>query len=315
MLEVLVVTGPIYAIIALGFLAGRFGLFSKPDTRALGSFVVKFALPALVFTALARRPVREIFSGRYVLAYALGSLAVMLASIAWGWWRQRKSPALSALSGLGMSNSNNGFIGYPIAIQVVGPSAAATGLAMCVLVENLVMIPLMLTIADGKGGGKGSRVLLDMAGRLVGNPIILAIAAGFGVALLGIEVAAPVARTIDLLATAATSPALFVIGGLLVGLQTKGMRRDVSAIALGKLALHPFMVGLLIWLVPPADNALRVAAVVFASMPMLSMYPILAQKYGFESVCAAALLLTTMVSFFTISAALWILGPVLGWAT
>jgi len=50
--------------------------------------------------------------------------------------------------------------------------------------------------------------------------------------------------------------------------------------------------------VPPNDPTLRPAAVVFAATPMLSIYPILAQKYGFEEMCAAALLLATVLLFF-----------------
>lgn len=107
---------------------------------------------------------------------------------------------------------------------------------------------------------------------------------------------------------------LLVIGGTLVGLKTKGMRRDVTAIASSKLLLHPLAVGLMMWLAPPSDPTLRAAAVVFAATPMLSIYPILAQRYGFEEMCAAALLLATVMSFVTISVALWLLGPILGWA-
>ena len=66
-------------------------------------------------------------------------------------------------------------------------------------------------------------------------------------------------------------------------------------------------------MLPPADPALRTAAVVFVAMPMLSIYPILAQKYGLEGYCAAALLLATVLSFATISLGLWLLGPQLGW--
>ena len=55
MSETLAITCPIYLVIALGFLAGHFGVFSRPDMRVLGSYVVKFALPALVFTALSQR--------------------------------------------------------------------------------------------------------------------------------------------------------------------------------------------------------------------------------------------------------------------
>ena len=71
--------------------------------RVLGTYVVRFALPALVFTALSQHPVGEILNGRYILDNALGSVVMGLA-FAWGWWRQGKSFTLSALCGLGMSS-------------------------------------------------------------------------------------------------------------------------------------------------------------------------------------------------------------------
>ena len=316
MLQTLAITGPIYLVIALGFLAVRYGIFSKPDMRVLGTYVVRFALPALVFTALSQRSVGEILNGRYVLDYAAGSLAVMAVAFAWGWWRQGKSFSLSALCGLGMSSSNSGFIGYPIAVQVAGASSAAVALAMCMVIENLLMIPLTLGMAESgnAAGGKWHRIAIQSLGQLARNPVILAMLGGFGVALLELPINGVLARTINMLAMSSAAVSLFVIGGALVDLPMKGMRRDVSAIALGKLLLHPFAVGLMVWFVPPADATLRAAAVVFAGVPMLSIYPILAQKYGYEGLCAAALLLATMLSFVTISVILWLLGPVLGWA-
>jgi len=316
MIQILSITGPIYLVIALGFLAVRFEVFSKLDMRVLGTYVVRFALPALVFTALSQRSVAEILNGRYVLDYAAGSMCVALAGFGWGWWRQGKSFTLSTLSGLGMSSSNSGYIGYPIAMQVVGAGPAAVALAMCMLVENLLMIPLALAMADSGGAGSGtwSRTLTRSLAQLARNPVILAIIGGIGVALLGLPISAPLARTINMLALSSTAVSLFVIGGTLFGLRVKGMRRDVSAIATGKLLVHPLAVGVMVWLVPPADPALRAAAVVFAGVPMLSIYPILAQKYSHDSLCAAALLLATALSFVTISAILWLLVSALGWA-
>jgi predicted permease len=316
MLQTLAITGPIYLVIALGFLAVRLSVFTKADMRVLGTYVVRFALPALVFTALSQRPVGEILNGRYVLDYAFGSLCVMGLAFAWGWWRQGKSFTLSALCGLGMSSSNSGFIGYPIAVQVVGAAPAAVGLALCMVVENLLMIPLTLLMADSgqAASGKWHRILRQSLAQLARNPIILAMLGGFGVAWLGLPITGVLARTINMLAMSSAAVSLFVIGGTLVGLHMKGMRRDVSAIALGKLLLHPLAVGLMVWLLPPAEPQLRAAAVVFAAMPMLSIYPILAQKYGHEGMCAAALLLATTLSFLTISSTLWLLGSGLAWA-
>ena len=55
------------------------------------------------------------------------------------------------------------------------------------------------------------------------------------------------------------------------------------------------------WLMPPATPELRAAALLFAAMPMMSIYPMLAQRYGHERLSAAALLAATVASFFTIS--------------
>ncbi|MBS0455422.1 MAG: AEC family transporter [Proteobacteria bacterium] len=316
MLQTLAITGPIYLVIALGFLAGRAGTFTKLDMRVLGTYVVKFALPALVFTALSQRPVGEVMNGRYVLGYAIGSLIVMLGAFGWAWRWRGTSFTLSALFGLGSSSSNSGFIGYPIAILVAGPSSAAVGLAMCMLVENLLMIPLTLVMADtGRAGaGKWHRILVQSLFQLSRNPVILAIGGGLVVSLVGIPITGVLARSINMLAMSSAAVSLFVIGGTLVGLRTKGMRRDVTTVAFGKLVLHPLAVGLMMWLLPPSDSTLRAAAVVFAATPMLSIYPILAQRYGFDEMCAAALLLATVMSFASISVVLWLLGPILGWA-
>jgi len=76
-------------VIGLGFIAVRLGVFAKVEMRILGKYVVNFALPALVFTALSQRPVNEILNGRYLLGYAAGSLSV----------RRRRSSSTTSRSG------------------------------------------------------------------------------------------------------------------------------------------------------------------------------------------------------------------------
>ncbi|MBO9644134.1 MAG: AEC family transporter, partial [Pseudacidovorax sp.] len=63
---------------------------------------------------------------------------------------------------------------------------------------------------------------------------------------------------------------------------------------------------------PPMEPALRLALVLSAAAPMLSIYPILAQPHGQDSLAAASLLATTALSFFTISALLAVLPHLLG---
>jgi malonate transporter and related proteins len=308
MLNILTITGPIYLIIGAGFLAVRFGLFTKPDVRVMGRFVIGFCIPALLFQALSQRSLGEVVNATYLVAYAVASLAVLLGGVFLSRQLGGKPMSLAALHGLGMSASNSGFVGYPILLQLLGPPAAVA-LALTMLVENLLTLPLALALADTGEPGRSNVVrALGHAGRgLLKNPMIVAIVGGFVFALFGWQLPAPLAKTVQLVASASSPVALFVIGGSLVGLKLGGVWGDVSVVALGKLVLHPLAVLAMLALLPPLDPTLRTAAVVYACMPMLSIYPVLAQKYQHEGFCAAALLATTVASFFTISAVLWVM--------
>ncbi|MEW6671383.1 MAG: AEC family transporter [Thermodesulfobacteriota bacterium] len=311
MLNILSITAPIYVLIALGFFAVRWNVFTKEDAGRLGKFVLILALPALLFRTLSQRSFAEIFDVAYLAAYGAGSLLVFFAAFYLARLRRKGDVSFRALYGMGMSFSNSGFVGYPILSQWLGEKASVA-LALGMLIENLILLPLMLVLAEsGRDDGAGGwRMMLRSLGGLAANPMIVAIVAGFAFASLGIRLPVPVLRSVDMLADSSAPLSLFVIGGSLVGLKIQGMIRDIAEIALGKLILHPLAVVLILWLLPPIDPAFRAAAIGYASMPMLSIYPILGQKYQLEGFCAAALLLVTWLSFFTISALLWCLGEV-----
>ncbi len=318
MLQILAITAPIYLIIAAGFLAVRYGLFTKPELRVLGRFVVQFCLPALIFNALSKRSLSEVLNLPYLLVYATGSLTVLAVGAIVARRVRGTNMPMAAMQSIGMATSNSGFVGYPIVLQLIGPTAAVA-LALCMLVENMLIIPICLAMADNQGHDDAQRwhhTLAASLRNLLRNPLILAILAGFMCALLGLHLPDVLARTVQIVATASSPLALFVIGGTLVGLQLGGVRRDLAWVALGKLILHPLAVLALLWLLPPSmqiDPTLRTAAVVFAAMPMLSIYPMLAQKYQLEGFTAAALLVTTVASFVTISGWMWAIRHVLGW--
>ena len=307
MLEVLSVTGPIYLVIALGFASVRLRLFRPDDLRTLGKFVLHFALPALLFNALARSPVASILDPAYLAAYAASGVAVMLGAFAWERRVRRRDAPASAIIATGMSFPNLAFVGYPIIVPLLG-ATGAVAVAISFVVDNLLILSLSFALAGGGIAAESrARALARTLAATGRNPLIVAIVAGFAVALAGIALPAPVTRTIDLFAGASTAVALFVVGGSLVGLQVRGMVRDVSAIAIGKLVVHP-LVAAGFATVLPLDPAMRVACIACACMPMVSIYPILAQKHRLEGLAAAALLVTTVASFVTINAVLALIG-------
>lgn len=309
MSDILAVTGPIFFIIAMGFLAVRIGIFGRGDMRVLGTFVIHIALPAVLIHALSQRDIQAIIDERFLLAYGAGSVAALLLGVAIARFGLRRSLTASALAGMGTGMPNSAFIGFPLAYQLIGaPAAIAVALAM--LVENLIILPLTLALAErGDGHGLRTRTLLRQIGaRLVRHPVLIAIVVGMTFSLSGVHLPLPVGRGIEMLAGASAPVALFAIGGALGGQALHGMKADIVSVALGKLVMHPLLVWLALAFVPGLDPAMRTAALVIAAAPMLTVYPIMGQRYGLEGVCTATLVVTTITAFFTLSAVVGLLG-------
>lgn len=145
---------------------------------------------------------------------------------------------------MGTGCANSSFVGLPVALQVIGP-AATIAFAQAVIVENLVMLPLVLALADS-GSARHDSFHVASGRALAGlprNPLVVALVAGLVCALFEWRLPAPLGRAVDLLASATAAVALFFNGGSLVGLRAqRAMAADLSIVALGKLVVHPLAV-------------------------------------------------------------------------
>jgi malonate transporter len=301
---VLALTGPIFLVIAAGYAATRVGLFERAEMRVFGKYVINIALPALLFNALSQRRVDEVLEPVFVAAYAIGGVASMMAGIFWARRIANKPMSAAAIVGMGMSCPNSGFIGFPLVAQLFGPATAGVCLALAMIVENFLLLPLALALADSEADDTKSAIVQSLKA-LARNPMIYGIATGFLFSLLHWHLPEPVAKAVNLFAASTGAISLFVIGGSLAGIHVHGLTRDVTAIALGKLLVHPLVVLGLVFVLPPMSRELQVAVVVMAAVPMLGIYPILAQKHGHDAMAAGAQLGTTVASFFTLTALLW----------
>jgi predicted permease len=314
MLDILTTTTPIYLAIAVGYLATRFGLFDKAGLRVLGKFVVSIALPAMLFNALMQNRFEDILNGTYIAAYTAGSYLCTALAL---WWARRLAPdepSARAYIAMGAASSNSGYVGFPIMLLVL-PSVAGVAFALDLLVENILLMPLLLTLADWQATQTKNR-WIAIGQTLLGvckNPIILSIFAAVALSLLEIKLPSTLSRTIALFAQASSAVALFIIGGTLYGMPFKELDTKVAAITAGKLLLHPLCIGLALLLcalvgMPALPSDLYIALLLTGTLPIMSIYPILGMRHGHEKFCAAALLSTTILSFFSINGLLMLLG-------
>ncbi len=146
MSQILTITFPIYAAIAIGYLIVKRGWFGQSDMRTLGKYVLDIALPALLFNAMASRDFAEVFHPGYMLVFALGGLATIAVSYAWFTLTGTDKPR-RAVAVMGTACPNSGFIGYPVMLLTF-PDLAGVILALNMLVENILLIPLCLILME-----------------------------------------------------------------------------------------------------------------------------------------------------------------------
>ncbi|MFN4100382.1 MAG: AEC family transporter [Pararhodobacter sp.] len=307
MLDIFLTTLPIYLMIGIGYISVRTGYLDSAHIQGLSQFALKVALIALIFSAIAIPRGDAGLNAAFFAAYAGGSVLTLLVGFAAVRLFLRPPAADSWIMAMGMSNSNSGYLGFPIASLFFGSDAALV-FAMTMTIENAITLPLAL-VAAGASGQKGAigLLLVQAARRIVTNPLIIAVTIALVVRLAGIPLGAPTERTIGLLAAAAAPVALFVIGGTVARMSVSGYWRRVSAITLGKLVLHPVLVMAALLLMPGVPPALIPVGILFAAVPMVTIYPLLATPFGLAAVSSTALLVSTALSLVSLSLVLHLL--------
>lgn len=308
MLDVLALTAPIYLLIATGFLAARSRYVAADDVRAVGRVVMRLCMPAAIFVAVSSTDVAEVLRWDFVLGYTGGSLAVFGAGLILARRVLGQGQQGAALLAMGMSCSNSAFMGFPVAAMVVG-DGALQAFTMAMLIENILMMPLAVTLAEARPG-QGLRALGQTVAGMARNPLLVAVVAGGAVSLSGLPVPGFVAATLAMLAPVAPPLALIAVGGIVATLPPARGVGVVPWVVAGKLVAHPLAVLAGLMLAGPVPQPLLVSGVLIAAVPMLSIYGLFGQRWGQENLAATALLTAVVLSFATVTAAIALIGQV-----
>ncbi len=306
MLDIFLQTVPFFALIGLGYGAGRTGFFPPEATAWLTKFVFYFALTAMLFRFSATLSLAEVLDwtliGAYVAATGTVYLLVTLAA------RLRRLPAAEAAVEAQCSVIGNvGFLGVPMLVMLMGD--AAIGPVMLLLAtDHLVFSSLIVAIITGSRQGRLEPAILRTIGLgLIRNPMIVSIALGFAVSGLRLPIPGVANDFLILLGAAATPGALFAIGA---SLADKSAERLSVAVWLStaKLVLHPAAVAVAMLLIFPVDRFSAGVAIAAASLPVAGNVFILAQHYGVAPQrVSAAILVSTAISVLSVTL-------VIGWA-
>lgn len=271
LLRILGIVFPVFAIVAVGYVYGR---FRRPDMTAANQLNMSVLLPALIFSVLSSKD----FNLNAFGALAAGAAAVVLGSglLAWPVARLARVPAKTFVPPMMFTNSGN--MGLPLAVFAFGDSALPAAVVLFI-VENGLHFTLGTWLMDHRARW------LDV----LKQPIVLATLAGIAFALFGGGVPPPLAAAIDLLGQASIPLLLFALGARLTTIDWREWRLGVLAAVVCPLsgiatvlAVRPFLD------LPPQQASLLL---VFGALPPAVLNYLVAERYQQEPGRVAALVM------------------------
>ncbi len=303
---------PLFAVIFLGFFAGRAGFLGEAGIRGLGAFVFNFAIPPHVFRLMAETELDQItewgFLGGYFLAQALVfASGATIARLVFG-----MRVAEMTIQAFGSAFSNGVMLALPLLLWLYGDAGGVPALLIITLdVIIFSSVTVLLELGRRRGGRASSQVVAQAARAVLVNPIIMATVLGILYSLSGLALPAVLERTLSFIGGAAAPSALFALGASLSLRRIAGSLGAAGAMIACKLFLHPLLAWIAFTYLLELDPLWRNAGVIFAACPVgLNVY-VFAQHYDVAiETASSAILISTALAMVTITMLLLLLPPV-----
>jgi hypothetical protein len=299
---------PFFGLILLGFAVGRYKRLPEEGLAWLQYFLIFIALPCLFYRLIADKPLSELSNWGFVVATTLSTYCAFALSFAVGLYYTRGDMPQSVMQGVAGSYSNIGYMGPPLILAALGPSASAPVVLIFVF-DNILLFSLIPFLMAVAGVEKKSLLATaaDVSWKVATHPFNVATVLGVAAAYTQFQLPTALDKMTLWLSQAAAPCALFLLGVTVALRPLKAMPGEVPLLVVIKLALHPLLVWVLLSLLGDfPDNWIFAAVTMAALPPALNIFVISTQyKIGVER-ASACILVGTLVSMVTLTGFLWL---------
>ncbi|MBO9453451.1 AEC family transporter [Tropicibacter sp. R16_0] len=300
---------PVFLVIGAGYSVTRAGFFNQSHIDGLMRFTQSFAIPCLLFRAIASLDLQASFDPRLLASFYTGAALCFIAGMAGARLIFKRDWEDAVVIGFCCLFSNSVLLGLPITERAYGADNLTGNYAIIAFHSPFcygVGITVMEVIRN-RGNG-GTKMVGSVLSAMFKNVLILGIALGFIANLTGLVMPKVVDDALDLVIRAALPGALFALGGVLVQYRPEGDMRTILYVCCISLMVHPTLVWLFGKTLALPQDLFR-SAVLNASMaPGFNAY-IFANMYGrAKRVAASSVLMATGASILSVWLWLTVLG-------
>lgn len=299
LLHQILLSMPLFILIALGWILVRWRKWPDSITEALNRVVFKIALPAMLFRLMSDFGQSPPVDARLLIAFFGSCLIVFVL----GRVIANRLFKLDGISGsvfaLGGIFSNNVMLGLPIATVMLGEKAIPS-VALVLVFNGLILWTLATVSVEWvKHGALNLKGFGKTAVSVLKNPLIIAILSGTLFSLTGIPLPQMIDKPVSMLGTIAVPLALVALGMSLAAYKVKDGLKESYAICLLKLIVQPLVIwGLAVLLgLPPLESKV---VVLLGSMSVgINVYLMSQQFNALTGPAATSMLLSTVFSAVT----------------
>lgn len=289
---------PIFAVPALGYLAGRYRLFTAEAAFEINRFVFYVALPALMFGLLSNAkvdrfewaPLAGYFTSEFIV-YAIGFLVARKV-----FHCDIREALLIGMAGCFV---NHALFVLPIAVTLYGDEASLP-IAAITTVDSLFVFGGAIVAMEALH--ERATTLAVTARKIVANPMLIALVGGMLMAVLGIEIPKGINVYLHFTGSAAAPVSLFALG-IILSAQGPARRPWLPVVVTTfKLLIHPVLAWICVALLFGIDPVAAKPSLLVAAGPCGTMPFVLALTYGVRlNSIARAILYTTIGSVATLT--------------
>ena len=292
---------PVFLVIGFGYWAVWRGYFPVSGIDGVMRFTQGFAIPCLLFKAIADIDLSSSFDPRLLGSFYAGATTCFFAGMIGARTLFKRDWEDCVAIGFCCLFSNSVLLGLPIMERAYGPDAL-TGNFAIVALHSPFCYGLGITVMEiTRHRGEPPLVMVrNVASAMFRNALVIGVLLGFAVNIGGIPIPGVVNDALSLIISAALPAALFALGGVLYQYKPEGDLRTIAMVCSIALVLHPALVwGFGSALSLPTD-AFRSGVITAAMAPGFNAY-IFADMYGrARRVAASSVLLATLGSILTV---------------
>ena len=292
---------PVFLIIGFGYCTVWIKLFSIDTIDGLMKFTQNFAIPALLFNAIAKVDLANIFNLNLFFSFYFGATAGFLIGFLGSHYIFNRPLEDSVAIGFCCLFSNTVMLGLPITERAYGSDALQHNFAI-VSIHAPFCYFLGITVMElFKSTEKSiSRKSLIILKAMFSNALVVGIVLGFLVNIGGINLAKSIQASVDMITAVALPAALFGMGGILYQYRPEGDAGPIVMICAVSLIIHPAIVWGFGSQLNLTDTQLRSAVITAAMAPGINTY-VFANMYDkAKRVASTGVLLSTALSIGTV---------------